>query len=100
MPAGALLRRARKRAGMTLHDLARPVGVSPSTLSRAETGRAGSRLSGFADAMGIDLAGLQRLDGDEVAMALVARRIYEPGERGGVAAVRRPGPLAADAGRP
>lgn len=59
--AGALLREARLRAGLTQHELALRVGWSPDTLASYETGRRGLRaaqLLEVASALGVPPASL------------------------------------------
>ncbi len=59
---GAAVRSARKSAGLTLGDLAHRMGVSPSTLSRAENGKidlSPERVALFSKVLGVDVLELR-----------------------------------------
>jgi AcrR family transcriptional regulator/transcriptional regulator with XRE-family HTH domain len=58
---GAAVRRARQRAGISLRELARRIGVSPATMSATENGRTQvtvSRLHRIADALGVPVGAI------------------------------------------
>ena len=79
--AGAFLREARLRAGLTQHELALRVGWSPDTLANYETGRRGLRaaqLFEVASALGVPPASLL-IDIPEAAEVL--RRLGDRRER-------------------
>jgi uncharacterized protein len=70
--AGALLREARLRAGLTQHELALRLGWSPDTLASYETGRRGLRVAQLMElgvALGLPPAALL-LDLPEAAEVL------------------------------
>ena len=87
---GAALRRARRRAGLTLNELAVEVGVSQATLSRAETGRGrltAERLRLCAGALGVQVEDLLRQDSDEMFeiaddFSIGIRGLFSPGAAG------------------
>lgn len=88
---GAQLRAARKRAGLTLSELAREVGLSPATLSRAETGQGQltpERLRLCAVAMGVELESLPSMATEGAPLSNGGGKdavtgLYVPGVPGG-----------------
>ncbi len=65
--SGDRVRTARRRAALTLRELAAATGIGFDTLSRIETGQQQPRMSTvrkIADALGVDVVDLM-IDGDE-----------------------------------
>jgi TetR/AcrR family transcriptional regulator, cholesterol catabolism regulator len=66
-PTGAVIRSARKQAGLTLGQLAERIGISQATLSRVETGKVQltpERLRLSSAALGMNVADLAQRDTD------------------------------------
>jgi transcriptional regulator with XRE-family HTH domain len=86
---GPRLRARREQAGLTLRELARRLGISPSAISQIETGKSRpsvSTLYAIVSELGMsldELFGSQSSERRRRAAATSALRLARPGDRGG-----------------